>query len=96
MTTWTMGSATITRVEEQLGITNQPCEKYFRNFERDVLKRHLDWLAPDHYSPQHDRFVTSVHSWLIRSGDLTILLDTCGGNHKDRPWTHRFHQLDTP
>ena len=96
MTTWTMGSATITRVEEQLGITNQPCEKYFRNFERDVLERHLDWLAPDHYSPQHDRFVTSVHSWLIRSGDLTILLDTCGGNHKDRPWTHRFHQLDTP
>ena len=83
-------------MEEQLGITNQPCEKYFRNFERDVLERHLDWLAPDHYSPQHDRFVTSVHSWLIRSGDLTILIDTCGGNHKDRPWTHRFHQLDTP
>src|SRR5712672_1646854 len=96
MTTWNIGSAAITRVEEQLGITNQPCEKYFRNFERDVLERHLDWLAPDHYSPQHDRFVTSVHSWLIRSGDLTILLDTCGGNHKDRPWTHRFHQLDTP
>ena len=96
MTTWTIGSATVTRVEEQLGITNQPCEKYFRNFERDVLERHLDWLAPDHYSPQHDRFVTSVHSWLIRLGDLTILLDTCGGNHKDRPWTHRFHQLDTP
>ena len=48
MSTWTIGSATITRVEEQLGITNQPCEKYFRNFERDVLERHLDWLAPDH------------------------------------------------
>ena len=23
-------------------------------------------------------------------------LDTCGGNDKDRPWTRRFHQLDTP
>jgi hypothetical protein len=46
MSTWTIGSATITRVEEQLGITNQPCEKYFRNFERGVLERHLDWLAP--------------------------------------------------
>jgi glyoxylase-like metal-dependent hydrolase (beta-lactamase superfamily II) len=96
MTTWTIGSATITRVEEQLGITNQPCERYFRNFEREVLERHLDWAAPDHYSPQHDRFVTSVHSWLIRLDGLTIVLDTCGGNHKDRPWTHRFHQLDTP
>jgi glyoxylase-like metal-dependent hydrolase (beta-lactamase superfamily II) len=96
MTTWTFGSATITRIEEQLGITNQPCEKYFPNFERSVLERHLDWLAPHHYSREHDRFVTSVHSWLIRIGDLTILLDTCGGNHKDRPWTHRFHQLNTP
>src|SRR6476659_8657160 len=96
MTTWTIGAATVTRVEEQLGITNQPCEKYFRNFERDVLERHRDWLAPDHYSPQHDRFVTSVHSWLIRLDGLTILIDTCGGNHKERPWTRRFHQLDTP
>ena len=66
MTTWIIGSTTITRVEEQLGITNQPCERYFRNFEREVLERHLDWAAPDHYSPRHDRFVTSVHSWLIR------------------------------
>ena len=96
MTTWNIGSAAITRVEEQLGITNQPCEKYFPNFERDVLERHLDWLAPDHYSIQHDRFVTSVHSWLVRLGGLTILIDTCGGNHKERPWTRRFHQLDTP
>ena len=73
-----------------------PARNTFRNFERDVLERHLDWLAPDHYSPQHDRFVTSVHSWLIRLDGLTILIDTCGGNHKDRPWTQRFHQLDTP
>lgn len=96
MATWTIGSVTVTRIEELLGITNQPCETYFRNFERDILDRHLGWLAPDHYSPRHDRLVTSVHSWLMRAGDLTILLDTCGGNHKDRPWTHRFHQLDTP
>jgi glyoxylase-like metal-dependent hydrolase (beta-lactamase superfamily II) len=96
MTTWTIGSVTITRIEEQLGIAHMPCEKYFPSFERDVLKRHIGWLAPDHYSPQHDRLVTSVHSWLIRAGELTILLDTCGGNHKHRPWTPRFHQLDTP
>jgi glyoxylase-like metal-dependent hydrolase (beta-lactamase superfamily II) len=96
MSTWTLGSATITRIEEQLGVTNRTCTKYFPNFERDVLERHLDWLAPDHYSSQHDRFVTSVHSWLIRVDSLTILLDTCSGNHKDRPWAHRFHQLNTP
>src|SRR5262249_29034332 len=96
MPTWTIGSVTITRVEEQLGITNHACDKYFPGFEREVLRGHLTWAVPDHYSPSQDRLITSVHSWLIRAGDLTILLDTCGGNHKDRPWTPRFHQLDTP
>src|SRR4026207_2267057 len=96
MTTWTIGAATVTRGEEQLGLTHQPREKHFRHLERDVLERHRGWLAPDHYSPQHDRFVTSVHSWLIRLGDLTILLDTCGGNHQDPLWTHRRPHLAPP
>jgi glyoxylase-like metal-dependent hydrolase (beta-lactamase superfamily II) len=96
MSTWTIGSVTVTRVEEHLGPTGMPCEKYLTGFERDVLERHLGWLAPDHYSPQHDRFVTSVHSWLVRRGNLTILIDTCGGNHKERPFSPRFHQQNTP
>jgi glyoxylase-like metal-dependent hydrolase (beta-lactamase superfamily II) len=96
MATWTIGSVTVMRVEEQLGIAQVPCERYFQGFEREVLERHIGWLAPDHYSPEHDRVVTSVHSWLIRSGGLTILIETCGGNHKDRPWTPRFHQRDLP
>ena len=41
-TTWNIGSVAVTRVEEQLGITSQPCDKYFPNFERNVLERHLD------------------------------------------------------
>jgi len=27
---------------------------------------------------------------------LTILLDSCAGNHKERPWLPRFHQLEIP
>jgi glyoxylase-like metal-dependent hydrolase (beta-lactamase superfamily II) len=96
MTTWTVGSVSITRIEEQLGFANMPPEKYFRGFERDVIKRHLHWLAPNHYSPEKDRLVTSVHSWLIRTGRHTILLDCCAGNHKERSWTPRFHRLETP
>jgi glyoxylase-like metal-dependent hydrolase (beta-lactamase superfamily II) len=93
---WTVGSAIITRVEEQLGVAQVPPERYFRGFERDILERHLDWLAPDHYNPKQDRVITSVHSWLIRIAGLTILLDSCGGNHKDRPWSPRFHQQNFP
>jgi glyoxylase-like metal-dependent hydrolase (beta-lactamase superfamily II) len=96
MATWSIGAVTITRIEEQLGPAQMPPEQYFRGFERDVLERHLDWLAPDHYCPRSDRVITSIHSWLIRAGGVTILLDACAGNHKERPCSPRFHQLDTP
>jgi glyoxylase-like metal-dependent hydrolase (beta-lactamase superfamily II) len=96
MATWQIGSVTITRIEELLGFASLPPENFFVGFERAVLERHLDWLVPNHYSPGHDRLITSVHSWLIRSGQHTILLDCCAGNHKTRPGFARFHQLDTP
>jgi len=93
---WNIGSSTVTRIEEQLGMANMPPDRYFTGFERDVLHRHLDWLMPHHYAPEHDKVISSVHSWLIRTRHHTILVDSCAGNHKDRPWTPRFHQLDTP
>jgi glyoxylase-like metal-dependent hydrolase (beta-lactamase superfamily II) len=94
--TWAIGNIAITRIEEQLGFASLPPERYLTGFERETLAQHLGWLVPDHYSPEHDRLVTSIHSWLIRTDHHTILLDSCAGNHKDRPGFSRFHQLDTP
>jgi glyoxylase-like metal-dependent hydrolase (beta-lactamase superfamily II) len=96
MATWTVGAVSVTRIGEQIGFSSLPPERYLVGFDRDLLARHRDWLVPDHYSPEHDRLITSVHSWLIRSGRHTILLDCCAGNHKDRPGFARFHRLDTP
>jgi glyoxylase-like metal-dependent hydrolase (beta-lactamase superfamily II) len=96
MGTWNISGITITRIEELLGFASLPPEKFFVGFERAVLERHLDWLVPNHYSPEHDRLINSVHSWLIRTGQHTILLDCCAGNHKTRPGFARFHQLETP
>jgi glyoxylase-like metal-dependent hydrolase (beta-lactamase superfamily II) len=96
LATWTFGDATVTRVEEQVGFASLPPEKFLDGFDRALLARHLDWLVPHHYCVADDRLVTSIHSWLIRTGRHTILLDSCAGNHKDRPGFARFHQLDTP
>jgi glyoxylase-like metal-dependent hydrolase (beta-lactamase superfamily II) len=93
---WTIGDVRVTRVEEQIGFASFPPEQYLVGFDRELLGRHLAWLAPDHYSPAHDRLVTSVHSWLVRTPRHTILIDCCAGNHKERPGFARFHQLDTP
>ena len=96
MATWSVGTISVTRVGEQIGFSSLPPEQFLVGFDRDLLARHLDWLVPNHYSPEHDRLITSVHSWLIRTAGHTILLDCCAGNHKDRPGFARFHRLDTP
>jgi len=96
VTDWTIGTVRVTRVEEQLGFASFPPEQYLVPFERALLERHMSWLVPDHYSPAHNRLISSVHSWLIRTPRHTILVDCCAGNHKDRPGFARFHQLDTP
>jgi len=93
---WAIGAANVTRVEEQIGFASFAPEQYFPGFDRELLRRHISWLVPDHYSPAHDRLVTSIHSWLIRTPRHTILLDCCAGNHKERPGFARFHRLDTP
>ncbi len=53
-------------------------------------------MAPVHYDPGTDQLVSSVHSWVIRTAEHTILLDGCGGNHRNRPWAPRWHMQDIP
>jgi glyoxylase-like metal-dependent hydrolase (beta-lactamase superfamily II) len=96
MTTWMIGTVSVTRVEEQLGLAGYPPEQFFPGLDRDLIARHASWLVPDHYDRAQDRLVTSVHSWLVRTARHTILVDCCAGNHKDRPGFARFHRLDTP
>ena len=51
---------------------------------------------PNHYHEGLDRLVASVHSWVIKTEHYTILVDTCIGNHKERPAMERWHHLDLP
>ena len=96
MQQWSVGTVSVTRIEEQLGIGSAPPERFFANFDREAFNHHLHWMVPAHYSPEHDRLITSIHSWLIRTERHTILLDCCSGNDKERAWNPRFHKLSTP
>jgi glyoxylase-like metal-dependent hydrolase (beta-lactamase superfamily II) len=37
-----------------------------------------------------------IHTWVLRTRHHTILIDSCAGNHKNRPSVPRFHQLNLP
>src|ERR1700760_2940905 len=42
-----------------------------------------------------DLVLLSVHTWVVRTPRLTILIDTCHGNHKDRRFYPETGNLDT-
>lgn len=94
--TWSIGSVSVTRIEEQVAPNDSAAGHFLPDLVRERFERHLGWMVPAHYDPKLDRLITSNHSWLIRAGGRTILLDTCAGNHKERPWLPRFHRLNVP
>src|SRR3954469_13337376 len=96
MQTWMIGNTSVTRIEEQVGPNDSPAGAFLPDLVRERVVPHLPWLVPVHYDPATDKLITSNHSWLIRTDRHTILLDSCAGNHKNRPWLPRFHQLNVP
>ncbi|MGH7101937.1 MAG: MBL fold metallo-hydrolase [Acetobacteraceae bacterium] len=67
----------------------------FGNITPEIIARHRDWLGPRLVEPGTDRLLLSFHSYLIRTAHHTILVDTCNGNHKNRPSMPAWHMLDT-
>ena len=89
------GEAEIRAVTEFLGPAFSPV-RLFPGLAPELIDRHLDWLAPEHYCVQRRRLVMGTHSWVIRTPHHVAIVDTCVGNHKNRPGTPGFHQLDEP
>src|SRR5258708_13154772 len=88
-----IGDVRVTRIEEQMG-PGFPAKDFFPEFDADTFAAEQHWLAPSYYQPESGRLVTSIHSWLVRTGKYTILVDSCSGNHKPRPGMPRFDMLN--
>jgi glyoxylase-like metal-dependent hydrolase (beta-lactamase superfamily II) len=90
-----IGSLEVQRIEESHG-PGFPPEMMFPDLPKDALERHRDWMVPRYYDPAANALVLSVHTWLVRTPHHTVLIDTCVGNHKDRPEFPAFNRLDVP
>jgi glyoxylase-like metal-dependent hydrolase (beta-lactamase superfamily II) len=93
--TFSVGRATIVRVEETYGPTYKAGD-LFPEWSEEILAEHGDWLAPNHYDPASGLIKLSVHSWLLKIGGQTILVDACCGNHKVKPGRPFWTMLDLP
>jgi glyoxylase-like metal-dependent hydrolase (beta-lactamase superfamily II) len=94
METVTIGAAAVTRIEESYE-PNFDAAHFFPDWRQEAVAPHLGWMAPHHYDPESGSLKLSVHSWLIRIGGRTILIDTCVGNHKSRPLRPKWHLKET-
>lgn len=85
----------IYRIEEYEGLGFPP-KMFLPSWSDDDISKHLSWMVPGHFAPDGGRLRGSIHSWLIKTSGLNILVDACSGNGKSRPSTPFFSMLETP
>ena len=89
-----LGGAVATRIEESYE-PNFDAQKFFPDWRPAILQQHKDWLVSNHYDEPSGFLKLSIHSWLLKVGGKTILIDTCVGNHKPRPHRPLWHMMET-
>jgi glyoxylase-like metal-dependent hydrolase (beta-lactamase superfamily II) len=95
MLTHVVGDITIRQIIEQRGLGFAP-DFLFPDWDRAVLEEHRALMIPECFNETESRFIASIHTWVLRTPHHTILIDSCAGNHKNRPGLPRFHQLNLP
>jgi len=90
-----IGDMEVSRVEEFIVPDADPFF-LFPGIPPEEIERNLDWMVPNFYDTERSILVISIHTWVIRTAHHTILVDTCGGNHKPRPHFPVFDRRDTP
>jgi len=89
-----IGNISVDRVAEIEGPLFPP-KGVFPDFDPAILQRHWADLVPDHYAADLGLVIGAVQTYVLRTPDHTILVDTGCGNHKQRPGDPPFHNLNT-
>jgi len=94
MTQFTVGHASIARIEETYLPVYRPRD-LFPEYSDTIAAEHAHWMAPHHYDREKDLIKLSVHSWLLQIGGRKILIDSCCGNNKIKPGRPFWTNLNT-
>lgn len=91
-----IGNVEIGRVQDSV-LLGETMQHWFPDFRADLVRPHEQWLFPDHYDPETGHFPMPVHSYVFTVSGKTIVVDTCIGNHKNRPGMGlaEMHMLNT-
>ncbi|GIX49009.1 MAG: MBL fold metallo-hydrolase [Candidatus Tectimicrobiota bacterium] len=90
MRTIQLGEVTIDRVVE-LSQGSLPTTAMLPEATAADIAKHHDWLAPHFLDPHTGDLRSSIHTYVVRTPQQTILIDTCIGNGKPRPERPQWH-----
>jgi hypothetical protein len=88
---WDIGGVRITRVTEF--VMPFTFDFFVEAAPADVAAER--WLSPD-FVDSDGRYLMSLHTFIVETGGLRIVVDTCVGNAKDRPLIPEFDRQDRP
>ena len=86
-----LGEVTITRVVE-VDRSSLPTARMLPDSSETAIARHHGWLKPNFWDDAVGDLGARIQSYLVRTPEHTILIDTCFGNDKERasfPAGHR-------
>jgi glyoxylase-like metal-dependent hydrolase (beta-lactamase superfamily II) len=89
-----VGAATITRVDET-GFALAP-ERLFPLWNENDARALEERFGTDSLDLTNRRVPLKTHLWVVEIDGHTIVVDTGIGNHKSRPFSELFDQLDNP
>jgi glyoxylase-like metal-dependent hydrolase (beta-lactamase superfamily II) len=90
----TLGDVTVTRIKETEG--SFPITALLApEGGREDWEQNSSSLAPNHWDPESNEIQVGITSYLLRSVGKNILIDTGGGNGKERPYFPAVAHLDT-
>lgn len=85
-----IGNLQIARVMEL--VQDFPAREFFPDTSAEDWTPHRDWMMADGALTTDDNIMLPMQSYVVRTSHHTILLDTCIGNHKERPARPAWHQ----
>ncbi len=89
-----LGNINISRVIEMEGGAPIKPQQLLPDATPEVIASHRHWLMP-HFLTADGMIIGSIHTYVIRTGHHTILVDTCVGNDKNRSFPG-WNQMQGP
>ena len=73
-----------------------PASKLFPGVTAEILDSCRSWLPPGSVHSEQDIVYLSFHSYVLRTPDHVVVIDTCVGNCKERRSLESWNMLQTP